>query len=139
MKTEPQLWTKLLQCWGKFNGVGILGAGVQLLLIQLLHAAALPVSLATVVAVEITLIHNFYWHWHWTWPCSGINSWRRSFLRFQLSNGLISLLGNLIVTTLLVNKLGYSLGIANSLAILGCAGGNFLLAQYWVFNSSASK
>jgi putative flippase GtrA len=133
--------SNLLQRWGKFNAIGVLGAGLQLLLVKLLHtSAALPVGLATIIAVELTLLHNFYWHLHWTWAdttlATAFNQRCRQFFRFQLSNGLVSLVGNLLLTTWLVNELRCSLVMANALAIAICAGGNFLLAQCWVFSSS---
>ena len=51
---------------------------------------------ASAVAIELAVLHNFVWHVHYTW-CD-----RRDdpavlsrLLRFHLSNGLVSIVGNL--------------------------------------------
>ena len=61
--------TSLRRRWLAFNGVGLLGVGVQLGLVALLtHAAGLHYLLATAIAVEAAVLHNFIWHQRWTCP-----------------------------------------------------------------------
>lgn len=51
-----------------FGIVGAIGVVVQVALISLLtRVAGLPVWLATTIAVEATILHNFAWHERWTW------------------------------------------------------------------------
>jgi len=125
--------------WCKFNLVGGLGIGVQFaalfLLKSVLHFNYLA---ATAIAVETAVVHNFIWHEQFTWadrtPLGG--SWSRSayrLIRFNLSNGAVSLLGNLALMKVLVEAAGMHYLLANALAISLCSLANFLVSETWVF------
>jgi putative flippase GtrA len=127
--------------WGKFNLVGALGMGVQLAaLAQLSRLMAGHLLYASSAAVEITLLHNFAWHWHYTWRDrrEGI-SLPATLVRFHLSNGVVSMLGNLALMQLLVYHARLPLLIANILAILCCSVANFCLGSSWVFAGNPQK
>ena len=83
--------------WGKFNLVGAMGVVVQLAVLEGLSRVAPGHTLwATAAAVECALLHNFVWHLHYTWrDRREQSSVLAQLLRFHLSNGLVSLLGNL--------------------------------------------
>ena len=123
--------------WGRFSLVGMLGAGLQVVALALLHQADRGHYLASVaVAFEVTLLHNFLWHRKYTWrdrPEGRTVTWRARFMRFHLSNGLISLAGNLLVTRWLVSSAHEPLLLANALAIVCCSTANFVLGTRWVF------
>ncbi len=87
---------------------------------------------ASALAVELAVLHNFAWHWQFTWQ-ERFHSERvlPTLVRFHLSNGFVSTLGNLVVMKLLVGVLGYPVIVSNSLSILLCSGLNFLLADRW--------
>ena len=54
--------------WLAFNGVGALGVIVQLAVLALLvHGASVHYLVATAIAVEAAVLHNFAWHQRWTW------------------------------------------------------------------------
>ena len=54
--------------WCKFNVVGAMGMAVQLGSLALLNRLTEGHYLvATAVALELTLVHNFVWHLHYTW------------------------------------------------------------------------
>ena len=54
--------------WLKFNAVGALGMIVQLGSLGLLiHVLGMHYMLATALAVEAAVLHNFLWHRRWTW------------------------------------------------------------------------
>ena len=54
--------------WLKFNSVGAIGIGVQLSVLTLLAGhLGLNYLLATALAVETAVLHNFVWHEKWTW------------------------------------------------------------------------
>jgi putative flippase GtrA len=120
----------------RFNLVGLLGVVTQLTTLTLLNRA-LPTRylLTSTFAVEFTLLHNFVWHLHYTWPetAHSTRNTLTQLLRFHLSNGLISLLGNLSLMRLFVHSLHSPLLLANALAIACCGAINFLLAHHWVF------
>jgi len=58
-------------------------------------------------------------------------------LRFHLTNGLVSYLGNLVLMRLLVESVHMPVLAANSIAILCCSILNFLLADRWAFVASS--
>lgn len=83
--------------WWKFNVVGAMGMVVQLAALALFDrwTAGRYLS-ATAAAIELALLHNFVWHLHYTWRDRRDNSAVLSqFVRFHLSNGLVSMAGNL--------------------------------------------
>jgi len=121
-----------------FNVVGALGAGVQLACLWVLwRAAGLHYLPATALATEAAVLHNFAWHQRWTWkdrPASRAESWRR-LARFNLSNGVVSLCGNLIVMAVLVGGLQVPVLAANLVAIVLCSLLNLVISDVWVFRS----
>lgn len=128
----------LLRRWLAFNAVGALGVGLQLaILTTLVHIAGLHYLAATVVAVEATILHNFFWHQRWTWKDRPAGSqtalaWRLA--RFNILNGGISLAGNLLVMAVLTGVAGVEPAVANLAAIALCSLANFAASETVVFN-----
>jgi putative flippase GtrA len=91
--------------------------------------------LATGLAVEAAVVHNFFWHEHWTWAdrTGGRTSFWSRFLGFHFANGALSLVGNLVLMRLFVGKLGISYIFANALAIALCSILNFFAGDRLVF------
>lgn len=91
---------------------------------------------ASAAAIELAVLHNFVWHLHYTW-----RDRRDTFallpqlLRFHLSNGLVSILGNLALMRILVDEVHFSVIASNSIAILCCSVLNFYLGDLWAFSS----
>lgn len=121
--------------WGKFNLVGMAGAVVQLAALGILNRwVPGHVLLCTAAAIEITLLHNFVWHLRYTWRDRPSSAMTTRLLRFQLSNGMISLVGNLVLMRLLVDGAHAPVLIANAVAIVVCSLVNYALGDRWVFN-----
>jgi putative flippase GtrA len=128
--------------WCKFNFVGGIGIGVQFaalfLLKGVLHFNYLA---ATAIAVEAAVVHNFVWHQHFTWSdrtkSNGLQPsrrrWLHRLLRFHLSNGAFSILGNLALMKVMVGEAHTNYLLANALAIIVCSLANFLMSETWVF------
>ncbi len=144
--------------WLKFNFVGAIGIVVQFaalfLLKGLLHFHYL---VATAIAVEAAVEHNFVWHEQFTWvdrtrpdrtrsgrtrpdrdgaSNSGQSSWRpllSRLLRFHLANGAVSILGNLALMKVMVGLGHMNYLLANAIAIALCSLLNFLVSEEWVF------
>lgn len=54
--------------WWKFNAVGAGGIVVQLVMLAFLKSGLrLNYLAATALAVESTVVHNFFWHERFTW------------------------------------------------------------------------
>ena len=121
--------------WGKFNLVGAVGMVVQLAVLAVLNRCVPGhYLLASAAAIEITLLHNFVWHLHYTWRDRRDNSaLMTQLLRFHLSNGLVSMLGNLALMRVLVQQAHMPVLIANAIAILCCSIVNFWLGDGWAF------
>ena len=121
--------------WGRFSAVGAMGMMVQMGALLLFNRCLGGHYLwAAAVALEVTLLHNFVWHWHYTWRDrrDGVTPIRR-LLRFQISNGLVSMLGNLVLMRVLVNGAHMPLVVSNLLAIGCCSMANFCLGDGWAF------
>ena len=121
--------------WGKFNLVGAMGVVVQLGALALFNRIASGHYLcATAAAIELTLLHNFIWHLHYTWRDRRDDSAvLAQFMRFHLSNGLVSLLGNLLLMRMLVHQAHLPVVVSNGIAILCCSVVNFSLGNNWAF------
>jgi putative flippase GtrA len=125
--------------WGKFNLVGVMGMVVQLAALTLIDRCAPGHYLfATAAAIELALLHNFVWHIRYTWHDRRDSSalWIQC-VRFHLSNGLVSLVGNLAIMRILVDEAHMLLLPANMIAILVCSIVNFYLGDRWAFAGGA--
>jgi putative flippase GtrA len=121
--------------WWKFNLVGAMGMVVQLAALGLLERwAAGHYLCASAAAIELSLLHNFVWHMHYTWRdrphVSGLSA---QCIRFHLSNGLVSMLGSLGLTRILVDEAHLPVIVSNGIAILACSAVNFYLGNAWAF------
>ncbi len=140
----------MLARWGKFNLVGAVGMAVQLGMLALINRLAPGhYMLATAAAIEITLLHNFVGHLLFTWrdrfPLLSAKSGFRmgqpderrvlagQLIRFHLSNGLVSMAGNLALMPVLVESARIPIVVANAIAILCCSIVNFFLGDQWAF------
>ena len=92
----------------------------------------MPVAPATAVAVAVAVVHNFAWHRLWTWRDRGANG-MDAFVAFAAANGIVSLVGNVVITTWLARSEHLSPLPANLIAIAICACLNFWLADRLVF------
>lgn len=124
------------QRWVKFNAVGAIGIAVQLAVLAVLRGLLhLNYLIATGLAVETAVLHNFVWHELWTWVDR--TGSRRGvvfrLLRFNLSTGLVSLITNLVLMRLLVGQFHIQYLIANLLSIAAGSLANFFLSDWFVF------
>jgi putative flippase GtrA len=119
----------------RFSLVGAIGIGVQVLVLAMLTAIGMNYLPATILAVESAILHNFIWHQRFTWRdrSSVLARTLKRLLRFHLSNGLISLIGNMLLMTLFKGRLHLPILPANFLSISICALVNFAVSDRWVF------
>jgi putative flippase GtrA len=124
--------------WLRFNGVGLLGVGVQVAPIAwMVNVCGLDYRVATTTGVALAVTHNFIWHWRWTWrdrarPGHAL----KTLLRFALTNGAVSTMGNLAAMRVLVGVLGLAVAPASLVAIAGCGLVNYWLGDKVVFNDT---
>jgi putative flippase GtrA len=120
----------------KFALVGVMGIVVQLATLHWLANSGCNYLLATAIAVEAALLHNFVWHENFTWRDRGrptSSGLCVRLLRFQFSNGVISIAGNLLLMRLFVGGIGMHPIPANLASITICCLANFLVSDRWVF------
>jgi putative flippase GtrA len=123
--------------WVKFNFVGAIGIPVQLAALTAFRSwMNLDYLLATALAVEAAVIHNFLWHERFTWadrPAARPVQSLARLAKFNASNGGVSIVGNLLLMRLLVGELHLNYVLANLFAIAVCSLANFLLSDRLVF------
>jgi putative flippase GtrA len=172
-KYKPSARAATLVRWCKFNLVGAIGIFVQFaalfFLKRMMHCNYL---VATALAVEVAVVHNFLWHERYTWAdrvanpsgaeaqnlsarliaalkrCATQNLcaaqdpraiqsffWPsvKRFLRFNLTNGLVSIAGNLGLMRVMVGWEHMNYLVANAVAIAVCSLVNFVVSEEWVF------
>jgi putative flippase GtrA len=120
--------------WLKFNAVGAVGIAVQLAMLTALKSGlGLNYLVATGMAVEAAVLHNFFWHERFTWADrQGTPSCER-LVKFNLTTGGISILGNLVAMKLLVEVGHLEYLFANLVSIAGCSILNFFVADRAIF------
>jgi putative flippase GtrA len=91
--------------------------------------------IATAAGVVAAVLHNYAWHCRWTWADRESAGQRRygTLARFAVTNGAVSLAGNLVVMTVLVGGAGVPPVPANLVAIVVCSLANYWLADRIVF------
>jgi putative flippase GtrA len=132
-------WRPTATRWLKFNLVGGMGIFVQLLVLITLNAGLhLHYLAATALAVETAVIHNFLWHERFTWADRAGSSCAR-YCKFNLSTGLFSIAGNLVLMKLLVGLGHVNYLLANGITITACSAVNFLVSDGFVFAADRTE
>jgi putative flippase GtrA len=133
-RREPALSRAALHRFAKFSAVGAGGVIVQTVtLVVLLRVGGINYLIATALAVEASVLNNFVWHRRWTWADRPGSCAALVLLRFNATNGAMSLIGNLGLMFLLVRGLDLNPLAANLITIAICSLANFALADRVVF------
>ncbi len=120
----------------RFVGVGLMGFVLQVTALHALTAwAGLPYLPATILAVEIAILHNFVWHQRWTWPArtEGARVRLSRLARFNGISALVSIVGNVGLTGLLVEVGGFPVLLANLAAVASLSLVNYAALDRWIF------
>ena len=135
---RPDRCGGLLLRWLTYNAVGLVGMAVQLgTLVALTELGRLNILVATALAVEIAILHNFVWHERWTWgdrlshPRGG--RWGR-LARFNLVAGTVSIAGTVLFTGLYATSLGLHYVVVNVMATASVSLVNFVANDRLVFH-----
>src|SRR6266436_1668740 len=129
--------------WLKFNIVGVLGFALQSGALFVLTNNSHPIGyvLATAAAVELAVLNNFIWHQRWTWkdrPSATRGETLNRLAKFNITNGLVSLGGNLLLMSILVGRLGLPISGANVASVAACSLCNFFLADRFAFHPDST-
>jgi len=116
--------------WLRFNAVGMIGAALQVAVLSLLVKLGAHYLVATAIAVEAAILHNYAWHRRWTWagrPSDGRLG------RFHAANGLVSIISNVVWMRVFTGTFVIAPAPANVMAIALTSLLNFALSDRWVF------
>jgi putative flippase GtrA len=117
----------------RFNVISALGIGVRLLAVAVLAGGlGMHYLVATAIAIEVSILHNFFWHLHWTWRVSVNHVFFRC-VAFHASNGLVSMLGAMVLMPLFVGRLGMHYLVANIVTVCVTGVLNFFCGDRLVF------
>jgi len=122
--------------WMRFNLVGAMGAALQFGLVTLfVRVAGMHYLLATALSVEAAILHNFVWHRRWTWDDrrGGSGPAIAALARFNLTNGLVSISGNLLSAYLLTGFWKVDPLVASLVSVAVASLANFVLSDRVVF------
>jgi putative flippase GtrA len=125
-----------------FNAVGVVGFAVQIGALWLLvHVGAVPSVPAAAIAVEAAILHNFVCHWCWTWSdrVAGPHEFLLRLVRFNATNGAVSLVVNVVLMALLQQALGVHYLVASLVGVLCSSVANFMLGDRVVFARQSEK
>ncbi|MCY3778468.1 MAG: GtrA family protein [Candidatus Aminicenantes bacterium] len=129
--------------WARFNAVGLMGVSVQITVLMFLRGAwNLHYLPATALAVEMAVLHNFWWHERWTWSdrtATADTSVLGRLLRFNVTVGTVSIVQNLFLMELLVDGLNLHYLPANLMAIASCSTLNYFSSHWLVFRQTAKE
>ena len=125
----------MIRAWLRFNAVSALGVAVQAAALWVyLNRIGMHYLLATALAVETAILHNFIWHWRWTWANRPLRV-GAAFTCFHLGNGLISIGGNLAGMWLFNGRLHIHPQIAGLMSIAACYLFNYVFAERVAFRA----
>jgi dolichol-phosphate mannosyltransferase len=126
--------------WLKFNIVGLLGFGLQSGALFALTHGSYPINYlaATAIAVELAVLNNFIWHQRWTWndrPSATKKETLRRLAKFNITTGLVSITGNLLLMSILVGRMRLPVIGANLITVVACSLLSFVLADRIAFDA----
>jgi putative flippase GtrA len=132
-------WRPTATRWLKFNMVGGMGIAVQLLMLVVLKSGLhLHYLAATALAVETAVVHNFLWHERFTWADRASPGFA-GFFKFNLTTGLFSIAGNLVLMKLLVGLGHVNYLLAIGITITVCSVVNFQVSDGFVFAADRTE
>ncbi|MGE5618998.1 MAG: GtrA family protein [Sphingomonadaceae bacterium] len=126
-RSRDLIWPRLV----RFGIVGALGVVVNSVVLFVTHGiAGLPLLVASPLAVEVAILHNFAWNERWTFGASGFSLARLG--KFNLTS-----LGGLLITSgvlyLLVSFAGFHYLLANLVGIALAMAWNFTTSLLWTW------
>lgn len=123
----------------KFAAVGALGAVANCgILWWLMQRHGWHYLAAAPLAIELSIVHNFFWHDRWTFKDRRrLSPWRLRFLRYQWA-ALAGLGVNWLILAVGVEGLGWPVLAANLCGIAGGTVLNFSISKLWAWRRESS-
>ncbi len=121
----------------KFAIVGVSGIGVNMGVLYLLKEFALiPVFIGSLIAIELSILSNFWLNHFWTWKDRSESGtvWGKV-VRYHVGAGLTAMLGNYLILIVLTEFFGVNYLISNLIGIAVGTFGNFVVNDLWTFKT----
>jgi dolichol-phosphate mannosyltransferase len=119
----------------KFGIVGASGVVVNVGCLYLLtEFARIPYFIASIIAIELSIISNFTINLLWTWRDRSEEGtlWRK-IVRYHIGSGATAILGNYLILIALTEFFGMHYMISNLIGIAVGTFSNFLISDLWTF------
>jgi dolichol-phosphate mannosyltransferase len=122
----------------KFGIVGASGVLVNMGCLYLLaEFGRIPYFVASVIAIELSIISNFSINLLWTWSDrAGKGTFWGKLLRYHIGAGATAFLGNYLILILLTEFFGMHYLISNLIGIGVGTFSNYLINDLWTFRHS---
>ena len=133
IKTLIQKFDNLKKYFGKFAIVGISGIVVNQGLLTLLKESGFDTKIASIVAIEVSILTNFLLNNYWTWNQKGKSGFAKRLFQYHLVTAISGLL-NWLILNILEGSYGIHYFIANLIGIGVGTVINFFLNHFWTFN-----
>jgi putative flippase GtrA len=119
----------------KFGIVGASGVAVNVGCLYLLaEFAKIPYFIASIIAIELSILSNFTVNLLWTWrDRSKEGTLRTKIVRYHIGAGATAFLGNYLILVALTELLGMHYMISNLIGIAVGTAANYLINDLWIF------
>jgi dolichol-phosphate mannosyltransferase len=119
----------------KFGIVGASGVIVNVgCLYVLTEFARIPYFIASIIAIELSIISNFTINLLWTWRDRSESGtlWRK-IVRYHIGSGVTAFLGNYLILVALTEFFGMHYMLSNLIGIAVGTFSNYLISDLWTF------
>jgi len=120
------------QYFGKFAIVGVTGIFINQGLLTFFVENGMRVGIASIIAIEVSILTNFLLNNFWTWQQKGKTGFWKRFLKYHLVTAVSG--GINWIALKILTSLGLHYFISNLIGIGLGTGINFLLNNFWTFN-----
>ena len=127
----------------RFGIVGASGVVVNQGLLMLMHGTfGLPLLLSSVVAIETSILSNFFLNSRWTWKVDlgrSPRNWVRKAVQYHAATVVSAFAGNVLILMGLVHLFGVDYRLANLVGIAMGSGLNYVAGEFWVFRKTPRR
>jgi len=124
----------------KFAVVGISGVVVNMGMLYLLtEYLNILYIISSIIAIEISIISNFFLNDLWTWRDRAKKTFIERFMQYHISVGLTAIMANWLILLILTEFFNIYYMISNLIGIAVGTFSNFILNDLWTFQKRTSE
>lgn len=118
----------------KFGIVGLSGVGVNMgILFVLTDYIHIPYLISSILAIEISIISNFFLNDLWTWKDRIKKKYLYRIIQYHISVGITAIFVNWLILLLLTEIFGVYYLLSNLIGIALGTAVNYILNDIWTF------